>query len=62
VTRPHSTFYRPPGHFVDGDRILLVHKTYGNGWDLPGGHADQDKSPAACARELQEELGLNCKP
>jgi 8-oxo-dGTP diphosphatase len=45
--------------FVDGDRILLVRKTYGNRWDIPGGYVDRDESPAsACEREVREELGL----
>jgi 8-oxo-dGTP diphosphatase len=45
--------------FVDGDRVLLVHKTYGNGWDIPGGYVDAGESPAAaCRRELTEELGI----
>lgn len=45
--------------FVDGDRILLVRKTYGNGWDIPGGYVDAGESPAAaCQRELKEELGI----
>ena len=45
--------------FVHGDRILLVHKTYGNGWDIPGGYAETGESPAAaCQRELKEELGI----
>lgn len=45
--------------FVNGDRILLIHKTYGNGWDIPGGYADTGESPAAaCRRELKEELGI----
>jgi 8-oxo-dGTP diphosphatase len=49
--------------FVDGDRVLLVHKTYGNGWDIPGGYADKGESPAAaCERELREELGIQRKP
>ena len=46
--------------FVDGDRVLLVHKTYGNGWDIPGGYVDTGESPAAaCQRELKEELGID---
>jgi 8-oxo-dGTP pyrophosphatase MutT (NUDIX family) len=45
--------------FVDGDRILLVHKTYGNGWDIPGGYVETGESPAtACQREVKEELGI----
>ncbi|HEY6314126.1 MAG TPA: NUDIX hydrolase [Streptosporangiaceae bacterium] len=46
--------------FVDYDKILLVRKTYGNHWDIPGGYVDRGESPAsACERELREELGLN---
>jgi 8-oxo-dGTP pyrophosphatase MutT (NUDIX family) len=49
--------------FVSQDRILLVHKTYRNGWDIPGGYADQGESPAAaCQREVLEELNLRRKP
>jgi 8-oxo-dGTP pyrophosphatase MutT (NUDIX family) len=49
--------------FVNDHHILLVHKTYGNGWDIPGGYADQGESPAAaCMRELQEELSIQRKP
>jgi 8-oxo-dGTP diphosphatase len=46
--------------FVDQDRLLLVRKTYGDTWDIPGGYADRGESPAsACERELREELGLD---
>lgn len=46
--------------FVHNDRILLVHKTYGIGWDIPGGYIERGESPAsACQREIREELGLN---
>jgi 8-oxo-dGTP diphosphatase len=49
--------------FVDGDRILLVRKIYGNGWDIPGGYVDTGESPAAaCRRELKEELGIEREP
>lgn len=46
--------------FVDGSRILLTRKTYGNRWDIPGGYVDRGESPAsACEREIREELGLH---
>jgi 8-oxo-dGTP diphosphatase len=49
--------------FVDGDRVLLVRKTYGNRWDIPGGYVDRGESPAAaCRRELREELSLDRLP
>ncbi|HET7016107.1 MAG TPA: NUDIX hydrolase [Streptosporangiaceae bacterium] len=45
--------------FVDRGRVLLVGKTYGNRWDIPGGYVDRGESPAsACEREIREELGL----
>jgi 8-oxo-dGTP pyrophosphatase MutT (NUDIX family) len=49
--------------FVRDDSVLLVHKTYGSGWDLPGGWADPGEAPAAaCRREVAEELGLDRVP
>jgi len=46
--------------FVDSDSVLLVRKTYGNRWDIPGGYIDRGESPAsACEREVREELGLD---
>ncbi len=49
--------------FVDGHCILLVHKTYGNGWDIPGGYIETGESPASgCQREVKEELGLQRDP
>jgi 8-oxo-dGTP diphosphatase len=45
--------------FADGRKVLLVRKTYGNQWDIPGGYVDRGESPAAaCEREMYEELGL----
>ena len=59
MSDPTATFATPRiaagALFVDDDRILLVHKTYGNGWDIPGGYAEVSESPAAaCQRELKE--------
>lgn len=49
--------------FVEDTRILLVRKTYGSKWDIPGGYVDHGESPAqACAREIREELGLERFP
>lgn len=49
--------------FIDGDRVLLVRKTYGDRWDIPGGYVDHGESPAAaCRREVREELGLDRPP
>jgi 8-oxo-dGTP diphosphatase len=46
--------------FANEGRVLLVHKTYGNSWDIPGGYVDRGESPAAaCQREIREELGLD---
>lgn len=46
--------------FVLDGKVLLVRKTYGHRWDIPGGYVDGGESPAsACERELREELGLN---
>jgi ADP-ribose pyrophosphatase YjhB (NUDIX family) len=45
--------------FVDRENILLVHKTYGHSWDIPGGYVDRGESPlSACEREIFEEIGL----
>ncbi len=49
--------------FVSNGLVLLVHKVYGNGWDIPGGYVDRGESPAdACRREVREELGIDVEP
>jgi len=68
VTDPSSTFATPRvaagALFLDGaDRILLVHPTYKDTWDIPGGYVERGESPAAaCRREVREELGLDRQP
>lgn len=40
-------------------RVMLVHPTYKDYWDLPGGLVEPGESPrAACLREVSEEIGL----
>ncbi|MCG5469564.1 NUDIX hydrolase [Micromonospora sp. LAH09] len=41
-------------------RVLVVHPTYKDVWEIPGGVVEPDESPAdACTREIREELGLS---
>jgi 8-oxo-dGTP pyrophosphatase MutT (NUDIX family) len=45
--------------FDAAGRVLLVRPTYKPHWEFPGGSADVDEPPLACARrEIEEELGL----
>lgn len=52
---------------VKSDRVLLCHRHpnrrwYPNVWDVPGGHIEDDESPAeAVVRELREELGVTIR-
>lgn len=49
--------------FDEQGRVLLVHPTYKDTWDIPGGYVECGESPAAaCRRELAEELGVDRKP
>lgn len=49
--------------FDDDGRIMLVHPTYKDTWDLPGGYVERGESPAAaCRRELAEELHIDRMP
>ena len=68
MTDPSSTFATPRvaagALFLDGaGRVLLVHPTYKDTWDIPGGYVERGESPAAaCRREVREELGLDRQP
>ncbi len=68
MTDPSSTFATPRvasgALFLDpNDRVLLVHPTYKDTWDVPGGYVERGESPAAaCKRELAEELSLDREP
>jgi 8-oxo-dGTP diphosphatase len=68
VSDPSESFATPRvaagALFFDNQgRVLLVHPTYKDTWDIPGGYVERGESPAAaCRRELNEELGLDRKP
>ncbi len=68
VTDPSESFATPRvaagALFLDdGGRVLLVHPTYKDTWEVPGGYVEHGESPAAgCRRELAEELGLDRTP
>ena len=55
------------GALVDGDRVLLGHRSptrrwYPDVWDLPGGHLEPgETSRDALDRELREELGVTVR-
>lgn len=63
MSNPADHFARPRlaagALFTKDDQVLLLRKTYGNFWDIPGGYVDRGESPAsACEREVREELGI----
>ncbi|WP_308818018.1 NUDIX hydrolase [Pseudonocardia alni] len=68
MSDPSETFATPRvaagALFLDeAGRILLVHPTYKDTWDIPGGYVERGESPAAaCRREIAEELGLTREP
>lgn len=68
VNDPSTTFATPRvaagALFLDpASRVLLVHPTYKDTWDIPGGYVERGESPAAaCRREIAEELGLDRLP
>ncbi|WP_433120710.1 NUDIX domain-containing protein [Micromonospora sp. CA-246542] len=47
--------------FLDNEgRVLLVHPSYKEHWEIPGGYVEPGESPrAACIREIREELDLS---
>lgn len=49
------------GALITGEdgRVLMVEPTYKPTWEIPGGAVERGESaPAACVREVGEELGL----
>ena len=68
MTDPRASFATPRvaagALFLDDrGRVLLVHPTFKDTWDVPGGYVERGESPAtACQRELKEELGIDRAP
>ncbi|MFC5142352.1 NUDIX domain-containing protein [Actinomycetospora rhizophila] len=68
MSSPEDSFATPRvaagALFVDAEgRVLLVHPTYKDTWDIPGGYVERGESPAsACRREVLEELGIDRVP
>jgi 8-oxo-dGTP diphosphatase len=68
MSSPEDSFATPRvaagALFIDADgRVLLVHPTYKDTWDIPGGYVERGESPAAaCKREVLEELGIDRAP
>jgi 8-oxo-dGTP diphosphatase len=55
------TFHASAAAFITDptDRVLLVKPTYSDHWAFPGGGVEPAEFPHhACAREVQEELGI----
>lgn len=45
----------------NGD-LLILHPSYKNNWEIPGGIVEAGESPhEACEREIKEEIGLDIK-
>lgn len=68
MTDPSEKFATPRvaagALFLDSTgRVLLVHPTYKDTWDVPGGYVERGESPAsACRREVVEELHIDRTP
>lgn len=47
----------------EGDQYLMVYNTKRNGWEMPGGHMEEDETPEeAIRREYLEESGFRLTP
>jgi len=47
----------------EGDRYLMVYNPMRRGWEMPGGHMEEDESPEeAIMREFLEESGFRFMP